>query len=330
VISRRAFVANLTGGLLATPLGAEAQQTGKVYRVGVLSPFSSSFGPGPSFDAFRRTLRELGCVEGRDVVLAYRWADGYADRLADLAADLVRVPVDIIFSAYGTPAALAGRKATSSILIVFAGVSDAVGVGLVASLARPGGNATGSTFIGEETIGKQLEFLKQIVPRMKRVGVVVNLTNPVYGPVLRASEEPARALGLQLVVISVQSSDDSEPSVRAAIRKHVGGLIVQRDPVLIINKSQLLTLAAANRLPTVYGLREFADGGGLMSYGPNLVEIYQRAAYLVGKILRGANAADLPVEQATKFELVINLKTATALGLTIPPSLLRRADEVIE
>src|SRR5262245_59350430 len=320
-MDRRAFITILSGSILAGPLAAVAQQARKVPRIGVLSPFSSSYGPGPSFGAFHQTFQGLGYAAGRNVVLEYRWADGHVDRLAALAADLIPLPVDIIFSAYGTPAALASRKATSSIPIVFAGVSDAVGVGLVASLARPGGNATGSTFIGEETIGKQLEVLKQIVPRITRVGAVVNLTNPVYGPVLRASEEPARALGLQLVVISVQSSEDSEPSVRAAIRKHVRGLIVQRDPVLIINKSQLLALERADRLPTVYGLREFADGGGLMSYGPNLVEVYQRAAYLVGKMLRGANPADLPVEQATKFELMINLKTAKVLGLTIPPSL---------
>jgi len=209
-------------------------------------------------------------------------------------------------------------------------VGDAVGVGLVASLARPGGNATGSTFIGEETIGKQLEFLKQIVPRITRVGAVVNLTNPLYGPVLRASEEPARALGLQLVVISVQSAEDFERSIQAAIREHVGGLIVQRDSVLFTNRPRLLAQVAANRLPAIYGAREFTENGGLMSYGPDLAEMYRRAAYLIDQILRGAKPSEIPVEQATRFELVINLKTAKALGLTIPPSLLQRADQVIE
>jgi putative ABC transport system substrate-binding protein len=213
---------------------------------------------------------------------------------------------------------------------VFAGVGDAVGVGLVASLARPGGNATGSTFIGEETIGKQLEFLKQIAPRITRVGAVVNLTNPLYGPVLRASEEPARALGLQLVVISVQSAEDFEPSIQAAIREHVGGLIVQRDSVLFANRPRLLAQVAANRLPAIYGAREFAENGGLMSYGPDLADMYRRAAYLIDQILRGAKPSELPVEQATRFELVINLKTAKTLGLTIPQSLLLRADRVIE
>ena len=286
--------------------------------------------PDHRFGAFQQAFHSLGYAEGRTVELEYRWADGHADRLADLAADLVRLPVDIIFSAYGTPAALASRKATSSIPIVFAGVSDAVGVGLVASLARPGGNATGSTFLGEETIGKQLEVLKQIAPRISRVGAVVNLTNPVYGPVLRASEEPARALGLQLVVISMQSAEDFEPRIRAAVRQHVGGLIVQRDSVLFINRPRLLAQVAANRLPAIYGAREFTENGGLMSYGPDLADMYRRAAYLIDRILRGAKPSELPVEQATRFELVINLKAAKALGLTIPQSVLLRAEQVID
>ena len=329
MIDRRTFLVTGSVGILTT-LYATPGEANKVPRIGVLSPFPSSYGPGPSFGAFHQTFHGLGYAEGRNVALEYRWADGHADRLADLAADLVRLPVDIIFSAYGTPAALASRKATSSIPIVFAGVGDAVGVGLVASLARPGGNATGSTFIGEETIGKQLEFLKQIVPRITRVGAVVNLTNPVYGPVLRASEEPARALGLQLVAISVQSAEDFEPSIQAAIRKHVGGLIVQRDSVLFTNRPRLLAQVAANRLPAIYGAREFTENGGLMSYGPDLADMYRRAAYLIDQILRGAKPSELPVEQATRFELVINLKTAKALGLTILQTLLLRADQVIE
>ncbi len=197
MITRRTFITTVSVGLLAAPLAAEAQQAGKVTRIGVLSPFSSSFGPGPSFEAFRQTLRELGYVEGRNIALEYRWADGRYDRLPFLTAELVRLRIDVIFSAWSTPAALATKKATSSIPIVFAGVGDAVGVGLVASLARLGGNVTGSTFITEETIGKQLELLKKVVPRIARVGVVINPVNPVYGPVLRASEAPARALGLR-------------------------------------------------------------------------------------------------------------------------------------
>jgi putative tryptophan/tyrosine transport system substrate-binding protein len=329
-LDRRIFLGTLTGSLITASLAAAAPPAGKVYRIGVLSPFSSSFGPGPSFEAFRRTLREVGYVEGRNIALEYRWADGRYDRLPDLIADLVRLRVDAIVSTWSTPAALATKKATSTIPIVFAGVGDAVGVGVVESLTRPGGNVTGSTFVTEETIGKQLELLKAAVPRLARVGVVVNPINPVYASVLRASEVPARALGLQLDVVGVQSSDDFERAFRAAVKRQVDGLVVLRDVVLVANQPRLLTLAASARLPAMYGVREFVDSGGLMSYGPSLVEMYRRAGYLMDKILRGAKPADLPVEQATRFELVINLRTAVALGLTIPPSLLERADQVIE
>jgi putative ABC transport system substrate-binding protein len=324
------IVMTLALAFFAAPLAVRAQQPQKVYRVGVLSPFSASFGPGPSFEAFRQTFRELGYVDGRNVALEYRWADGRSDRLPDLAAELVQLRVDVIFSAWGTPAALATKKATSTIPIVFAGVGDAVGVGLVASLARPGGNATGSTFITEDTTGKQLELLKEVVPRVSRVGVVVNPSNPLYGPVLRASEAPARALGLDLTVVGVQRAEDFESAFQAAIQGHVDGLVVSRDTVLQINRAQLLALVANSRLPAVYGMREFVDSGGLLSYGPSLVEMYQRSASVVNKILRGAKPSDLPVEQTTKFELVINLKTAQALGITIPPHLLMLADEVLQ
>ena len=316
--------------LFDTPLAVRAQQPQVVYRVGVLSPFSPSFGPGPSFEAFRQTFRELGYIDGRNVAFEYRWADGRPDRLPDLAADLVRLRVDVIFSAWGTPAALAAKKASTTVPIVFAGVGDAVGVGLIASLARPGGNITGSTFISEETIGKQLELLKEVVPRVARIGVVVNPSNPVYGPILKGSEAPARALGLNLTVIGVQRAEDVESAFRGAIQAHVDGLLVMRDAALQINQARLLALAANNRLPVMYGNREFVVGGGLMSYGPSLVEVNRRAAYLADKILRGAKPSDLPVQQSTVFELVINLKTAKALGLTIPASLLQLADKVLE
>ncbi|HME94531.1 MAG TPA: ABC transporter substrate-binding protein [Methylomirabilota bacterium] len=329
-MNRRAFLGTVAGSLLAAPLAAEAQPVGRIRRVGVVSPFASAFGAGPSFEAFRQTLRELGYVEGRNVAFAYRWAEGRYDRLSGLTADLVRQRVDVLFASWSTPAALASKKATTTIPIVFAGVGDAVGVGLVQSLARPGGNVTGSTFITEETIGKQLELLKQVVPRIVHVGVVVNPANPVYGPILTASQAPARALGLQLIPVNVQSGEEFEGAVRAARDAHVEGLVVLRDLVVIANQERLLALAATNGLPVMYGMQEFVAAGGLMSYGPNLVEMYRRAAYLVDKILRGAKPADLPVEQATKFDLVINLKTAKAFGLTIPPSLLQRADQVIE
>jgi putative tryptophan/tyrosine transport system substrate-binding protein len=329
---RRALVmvVTLAVAFFGAGLAVRAEQPQKVYRVGVLSPFSSSFGPGPSFEAFRQTFRDLGYLEGRNLAIEYRWADGRSDRLPDLAAELVRLHVDVIISAWGTPAALATKKATSTIPIVFAGVGDAVAVGLIASLARPGGNVTGSTFITEETIGKQLELLKEVVPRVSRIGVVVNPSNPVYGPVLRASEAPARALGLHLTVVGVERAEDFERAFRAALQEHMGGLVVLRDSVLQINRAQLVALAASSRIPAVYGNRAFVDSGGLMSYGPSLIEMYQGAAYLVDKILRGAKPSDLPVEQATRMELVVNRKTAKALGLTIPPDLLVLADKVIE
>ena len=330
MIDRRNFLVSFTATLLTAPLVTEAQQAVKTYRIGVLSPFAPSFGPAPSFEAFRQALKELGYVDGRNVVLEYRWADGRAERLPDLAADLVRAGVDIVFSAWGTPTALATKKATSTVPIVFAGVGDAVGVGLVASLARPGGNATGSTFITEDTIAKQLELLRAVLPRASRVGVVVNPSNPVYGSMLRASEAPARALGLGLVVVGVQRAEDLEPALQAAVKGHVDGLVVGRDTVLQVNRLRFLALTANHRLPAVYGMHEFVDGGGLMSYGPDLADMYRRAAYLIDKILRGAKPSDVPVEQATKFELVLNLKTAKTLGLAIPPSLLIRADRVAE
>ena len=328
--TRRGWIAGVGGWIASAALVARAEQPRHAYRVGILSPFPSSSGPGPSFEAFRQTLRELGYVEGKNLVVEYRWAEGHADRLPDLASELVRLRVDVIFSAWCTPSALATKRATSSIPFVFAGVGDAVGVGLVASLARPGGNATGATFITEETIGKQLQFLKELVPGISRVGAVINPSNPVYGPVLRASEAPARALALELMAMGVQRAEDFEGAFRVAVQGHVGGIVVLRDPILFINRTRLLALAASSRLPAVYGSRHFVDAGGLMSYGPNLVEMYQRAAHLVDKILKGAKPADLPVEQATRMELVINRKTAKALGLTIPPEILLLADKVIE
>lgn len=329
-MDRRAFLTTLGGGVLAAPLVGPGQAADRSYRIGVLSPFSSSFGPGPSFETFRHTLRELGYIEGRNLALEYRWADGRYDQLPRLAAELVRLRPDVIFSSWSTPAALATKKATSTSPVVFAGVGDAVGVGLVASLARPGANVTGTTFITEATLGKQLELLKVMIPGLGRVGVVVNPANPVYVPVLKDSEAPARALGLQLDVVGVQGAEDFEPAFRAALKRQVGALVLLRDQLLLANQERLVTLVATTRLPAIYGNREFVDHGGLMSYGPNLVEMYRRTAYLVDKILRGVKPADLPIEQATQFEMVINLKMAKALGLTIPPALLQRADQVIE
>jgi putative ABC transport system substrate-binding protein len=301
-----------------------------VARLGVLSPFFPSIGPSPAFDAFSQTMRELGWIEDQNIVFEYRWAEGRADRLPALAAELTRLKPDLIFSAWGTPAALAAKNASATIPIIFAGVGDAVGVGLVKSLAQPGANITGSTFISEETIAKQLDLLRETVPTLSRVGVLINPTNPVYGPVLKATQAPAQAMKLELQVLGVQNATDFEGALDAASKGRVDGLVVLRDPVFIINTSRLVELAAKYRLPTLYGMSGFVVAGGLMSYGPNLRDMFRRAAYVVDKILAGAKPSDVPVEQATRFELVINLKTAKALGLDIPPTLLARADEVIE
>jgi putative ABC transport system substrate-binding protein len=328
-MDRRSFVISSVG-LLAAAVPAWSQPGPKVYHVGVLSPFSSSFDAPTSFEAFRQTLHELGYVEGRNVAFEHRWAEERFERLSVLADELVRLRPDLLVSVWGTPTALASKRATHTVPIVFNGVGDAVGVNLVASLARPGGNVTGSTFITEQTIGKQLQLLKEILPNISRVGAVINPVNPVYTPVLKASQTPARELGIRLIEVNVERVQDFEAAVRAAVKARVEGLVVLRDPVLIANQSRLVALLAEMRLPAMYGVRDCVDIGGLMSYGPSLTEMYRRAAHLADKILKGAKPATLPVEQSTTFELVINLKTAKALGLTIPPSLLLRADQVIE
>ena len=328
-MKRRTFI-TLLGGAATWPLNARAQQSTRMPRLGVLSPFFPADGPSPSFEAFRQRLRDLGWREGANIAFDYRWAEGRAARLPELAADLVRLKVDVIFSAYGTPAALAAKNATATVPIVFAGVGDALGVGVVASLARPGGNITGSTFITEETIAKQLELLKEAVPTLSRVAVLVNPTNPVYGPVLKATEVPARALRLQLQNLGVEGRGDFEGALDAAAKERAEGLVALRDSVIITNRSHLVELVARRRLPTMYAMREFVEDGGLMSHGPKLTDMYQRAAHVVDRVLRGANPSDIPVERATRFEFVINLKTAKALGLTISDKLLVAADEVIE
>jgi len=257
---RREFI-TLLSSTAVWPLAAHAQAPNSVRHVGVLSPFSPAIGPSPAFQAFRQTLHDLGWIEGRNIILDYRWAEGHADRLPKLANELAGLKPDLILSAWGTPGALAAKNASSRIPIVFAGVGDAVGVGLVASLARPGGSVTGSTFISEETIAKQFEFLKEAVPSLARVAVLVNPSNPVYGPLLEASEGPVRALHLRMQRLGVQSADDFDSVFDAAAREHADGLVVLRDTVIVMNMSRLLELAAKRRLPTIYGIREFVDAG---------------------------------------------------------------------
>jgi putative ABC transport system substrate-binding protein len=237
--------------------------------------------------------------------------------------------VDVIFTSWGTPTALAARNATQTIPVVFTGVGDAIGVELVSSLSRPGGNVTGLTIISETTVGKQIELLKEAVPNITRVAVLTNPTNPVYGPVLKDVDVMGRTLGIQIVRIGVRNQSEFDRALDTARTERVGGLVVLRDPVFV-NQVGLLDVVGRKRLPAIFGLREAVDGGGLMSYGPNLSDMYRRAALYVDKILKGTKAGDLPVEQASRFEFVINLKTAKALGLEVPPALLARADEVIE
>ena len=329
LLSRRAFLTVVGLGALGAPRVARAQAR-KVARLGVLSPFARSDGPAPSFRFFYERLRELGYVEGQNIVFEYRWAEGKYDRLPAMAAELVQSKVDVVLTAWSTPAAMAAKRATTTIPIVFIGVGDAVGVRLVEGLARPGGNITGSTFQSEETVGKLLQLLKEVVPKLTRLATVSNPANPVYEPVLKDVEAMGRTLGLQVLRLGVTGPSDVEAAFDTARREQVDGLVVMRDFVLISQRDRIVALAAKNRLPVMYGMREFVDAGGLMSFEPSMPELHRRAADLVDKILKGARPAELPVEQSSRFELAINLKTARALGLTVPPLVRLRADQVIE
>ena len=326
---RRTFLGTLAGSLLALPLTAEGQQAAKIARIGFLS---GSLAANPHLpEAFRQGLRDLGYVEGRNVVIEYRDAEGQFDRFPALAADLVARKVDVIM-ATSTPSALAAKRATRSIPIVFA-AADPVASGLVTSLARPGGNVTGLSILSLELVGKCLEQLKQAVPGVGRVAV---LWQPgAFGErterdTLKGAEVAARALGVRLQLVEARDPADFDRAFSDMTRPRSGALTVLPSTMLFIERRRLVDLAAKNRLPTVYPWREGVDAGGLMAYGPSIPDLYRRAATYVDKILKGAKAGDLPVEQPTKFDLVINMKTAKALGLTIPPSLLRRADEVIQ
>jgi len=330
-VDRRAFIGNIAGGLVAAPLAAGAQQAAKVTRIGLLSLNASSASP-QFFEPFLQRLRDLGYVEGRNVVIEYRDAEGKPERLPALAAELVALKVDVIL-APGTPHALAAKQATKTVPIVFTGVTDPVTDGLVTSLARPGGNVTGLSLLAAELGGKRLELLKQAVPGVSRVAV---LRQPggqgerTDKDTLKKAEVAARALGVRLQFVEARGPADFDRAFSDMTRARAGALTGFSGSMFFNERRHLVDLAAKNRLPAVYPLRDFADAGGLMSYGPNLADSMRRAASYVDKILKGAKPADLPVEQPTKFELVINLKTAKALGLTIPPSLLGRADELIQ
>ncbi len=320
-----AAVVVLVPALLAAPLTADAQQPAKVPRVGYLSP-----APGAHLvEAFRQGLRDLGWVEGQNISIEVRSAEGKYERLPELAAELVRLKVDVIFAST-TPAALAAKQATTTIPIVIGFVADPIGSGLVASLARPGGNITGWTHLGRDLRGKYLDLLKEAVPGATRIGVLFNPANPIHGPSLKDVEAAARALKVQLHPVGVQDPEELENAFSALARKRVKALIVLPDGMFLAQGDRIIALAARRRLPAMYGVTELAKAGGLMGYGVDLPDMHRRGASFVDRILKGAKPADLPVEQPTRFYLVINLKTAKALRLTIPRSILLRADQVIE
>jgi putative tryptophan/tyrosine transport system substrate-binding protein len=327
-VRRRQFITLLGGAAAAWPLAARAQQSSKPATIGFLGAGSGSDSVWKDWTAaFVQRLRELGWVEGRTVVIEYRWGEGRAERYADLAAELVRLQVDVIVTSGS--AAVAVKRATSVIPIVFATANEPIGSGLVASLARPGGNATGMSMQQTDLAGKRLELLREVVPGLRRLGILINAGNP--GAVLDRDQVRAAAgtLGLEVLTGEVQGAKEIAP-IFETFKGRAQALYVVGDALMSTNRIRINTLALAARLPSMYPNRAAVEAGGLISYGPNFPEMYRRAGDYVDKILRGGKPADIPVEQPTKFDLVINLTTAQALGLDLPPTLLARADEVIE
>jgi putative ABC transport system substrate-binding protein len=326
---RRKFIRSLGGAAVAWPLLALAQQAGRVPVIGFLgASWASASGEGQRLTTFVERLRELGWIEGRTVGIEYRWADGRAERFTEIASEFVRLNVDIIVT-YATPAVIAVKQVTSVIPIVFAGASDPIGSGLATSLARPGGNATGVSLQTTDIVGKRLELLREIVPGLRRVATMANIGNPYSVLEMREAEAAARTLGIDIVPLDIRREADIAPAFEA-LKSRAEALYVVLDPMMNAHRIRINILALGARLPTLVPFRAFVETGGLMSYGPNQPDIFRRAADDVDKILRGAKVGEIPVEQPTKFDLVINLTTAKALGLEIPPTLLARADEIIE
>ena len=326
MMDRRIFLTTVAG-LLAAPLAAKAQQAKKVWRIGYLG--SSSGTSQHLVAAFQEGLRDRGWVEAQNVIIEYRWAGGMAERYPTLLAELVGLKVDLIVTTT-TTGALAAKRATTEIPIVFTMVSEPVASGLVASLARPEGNATGWSNILPETSGKLLELLREAVPGVSRIAILANLTNPGKALELKALSDQAQTLGVTLQSVEVPSPTTLDAAFSANGRTHPEALITLVDAVTLSQRLRIVEFAATHRVPAIYQVREFTDAGGLMSYGLNMPGMFRRTAIYVDRILKGTKPADLPVEQATMFELVINLKAAKALGLTIPPVLLRQADQLIE
>ena len=325
-MKRRDFITLLGGAAAAWPLAARSQQAGKTYTIGRLTAGS----PLPALiEVFDNALRGMGWVEGKNIAFERRYAEDRLERLPELAADLVRLKVDVIVAG-GTLAPLAAKRATSTIPIVMSGAGDPLGSGLVASLARPGGNVTGMSLMAPDLGGKRLELLKEVLPRLTRVAVLWNAANPYSAILFRETQVAGRMLGIEVQYVEVRGPDDFDGAFEAVRRQPPDALVTAEDPLTLDHRKLIADFAAGRRLPSLHGTKEYAAVGGLISYGTNLADVTRRAAGYVDKILKGAKPADLPVQQPTKFELVINLKTAKALGLTMPDKLLALADEVIE
>jgi putative ABC transport system substrate-binding protein len=314
--------------MLGAPLAAEAQRARESHRVGFLARGTDA-GARPLVHAFRNELRALGYTEGKNLVIEWRWAGEQHELLSEMAGELVRAGMDVIVSV-GTAETRAAREATTTVPLVMVHVGDPVGVGFVSSLARPGGNVTGLSFVFSEMSVKQLELFRELVAGVKVIAVLWNPANPSHSPALRALQHAAPALGVRLQPVSRQEADGLAQVLTKISRDRLGALFVMGEPPIFADRARLADLALKHQIPTMFNLREHVEVGGLMAYGPSVPDLFRRAAHYVDKILKGARAAELPVEQPTKFDLVINLKTAKALGLTIPPSLLARADQVIE
>jgi ABC-type uncharacterized transport system substrate-binding protein len=325
-MKRREFI-TLGGAVAAWPLAARAQQVGKLPTIGFLGPLSQS-SMSPWTAAFVQRLRELGWLEGRTVAIEYRWGEGRDERFVEIAAEFVRLKVDVIVTG-GTAAVIAAKQATSVIPIVFGTAGDPVGTGLVASLARPGGNVTGLSNQSADLPGKRVDLLRQVVPGLRRLAIMANISSPIGVLEMNEVQAAARTLGLDVVASEIRRAEDIAPAIDA-LKGRADALYVVTEALVNTNRIRLNTLALGARLPTLHGVRDYVEAGGLMSYGPNFPDLFRRAGEYVDKILRGAKPGGIPVEQPTKFDLAINLTTAKALGLKIPESFLLRADEVIE
>jgi ABC-type uncharacterized transport system substrate-binding protein len=325
---RREFITFLGGTAVAWPFDALAQQTSKVWRVGMLDTTPATLN-APNVDAFRRGLRQLGYVEGQNLIIEYRSGEGRIERFPELAAEMVRLKVDVIVTR-GTPAALAAKNATATIPIVMAAIGEAVGTGMVVSLAQPGGNVTGLSAFVTELTAKRIEIMREIVPKIARMAMIDNMGNSSVPPQWDEMKRATLVFGIQPQLFDVRKPEDIGPAFDAAIAQRIDALAVGTDSVFIASRLRVVELAAKHRLPAIYATREFVEAGGLLSYGAHYPDLYRRTASYVDKIFKGAKPGELPVEQPTKLELVINIKTAKALGLDVPFHLQQRADEMIE